>query len=105
MNPDRLYDLTAVVVHCGSGPNRGHYISIVRSHGFWLLFDDDMVDVSAVYYEEHEEIYFNCNITNSLAFTENRGIHNRGLLWVNIGYTKVVGDRLYPFLSVARFGE
>jgi hypothetical protein len=46
VNPDRLYDLVAVVVHCGSGPNRGHYISIVKSHGFWLLFDDDMVDVS-----------------------------------------------------------
>ncbi|XP_052738077.1 ubiquitin carboxyl-terminal hydrolase 46 isoform X2 [Bicyclus anynana] len=44
VNPDRLYDLVAVVVHCGSGPNRGHYISIVKSHGFWLLFDDDMVD-------------------------------------------------------------
>uniref|UniRef100_U5EY40 ubiquitinyl hydrolase 1 n=1 Tax=Corethrella appendiculata TaxID=1370023 RepID=U5EY40_9DIPT len=44
VNPDRLYDLMAVVVHCGSGPNRGHYISIVKSHGFWLLFDDDMVD-------------------------------------------------------------
>lgn len=36
----------AVVIHCGSGPNRGHYISIVKSHGLWLLFDDDMVDVS-----------------------------------------------------------
>lgn len=45
-NPERLYDLVAVVVHCGSGPNRGHYISIVKSHGFWLLFDDDIVDVS-----------------------------------------------------------
>ena len=45
VNPDRLYDLMAVVIHCGSGPNRGHYISIVKSHGFWLLFDDDMVDV------------------------------------------------------------
>lgn len=45
VNPDRLYDLVAVVIHCGSGPNRGHYISIVKSHGFWLLFDDDMVDV------------------------------------------------------------
>ncbi|EFX86248.1 ubiquitin carboxyl-terminal hydrolase 46-like [Daphnia pulex] len=42
--PDRLYDLVAVVVHCGSGPNRGHYISIVKSHDFWLLFDDDIVD-------------------------------------------------------------
>lgn len=46
VNPDRLYDLVAVVIHCGSGPNRGHYISIVKSHGLWLLFDDDMVDVS-----------------------------------------------------------
>lgn len=44
LNPDRLYDLSAVVIHCGSGPNRGHYISIVKSHGLWLLFDDDMVD-------------------------------------------------------------
>ncbi|CAG0887141.1 unnamed protein product [Darwinula stevensoni] len=44
VNPDRLYDLVAVVIHCGSGPNRGHYISIVKSHGFWLLFDDDVVE-------------------------------------------------------------
>lgn len=44
MNPERMYDLIAVVIHCGSGPNRGHYISIVKSHGFWLLFDDDIVD-------------------------------------------------------------
>ncbi|XP_016142738.1 ubiquitin carboxyl-terminal hydrolase 12-like [Sinocyclocheilus grahami] len=43
-NPDRLYDLVAVVVHCGSGPNRGHYITIVKSHDFWLLFDDDIVE-------------------------------------------------------------
>ncbi|XP_074650618.1 ubiquitin carboxyl-terminal hydrolase 12-like [Tubulanus polymorphus] len=43
-NPERMYDLVAVVIHCGSGPNRGHYISIVKSHGFWLLFDDDIVD-------------------------------------------------------------
>lgn len=45
VNPDRMYNLVAVVIHCGSGPNRGHYISIVKSHDFWLLFDDDMVDV------------------------------------------------------------
>ena len=40
-----MYDLVAVVIHCGSGPNRGHYISIVKSCGFWLIFDDDIVDV------------------------------------------------------------
>ncbi|KAG0714353.1 Ubiquitin carboxyl-terminal hydrolase 46 [Chionoecetes opilio] len=44
VNPDRLYDLAAVVVHCGTGINRGHYIAIVKSHRFWLLFDDDAVD-------------------------------------------------------------
>uniref|UniRef100_H2Z1Y1 Ubiquitin carboxyl-terminal hydrolase n=1 Tax=Ciona savignyi TaxID=51511 RepID=H2Z1Y1_CIOSA len=43
-NPERLYDLMAVVVHCGSGPYRGHYVSIVKSHGMWLLFDDDNVE-------------------------------------------------------------
>ncbi|XP_069487763.1 ubiquitin carboxyl-terminal hydrolase 46 isoform X2 [Ambystoma mexicanum] len=51
VNLDRMYDLVAVVVHCGSGPNRGHYITIVKSHGFWLLFDDDIVEehVSSLY--------------------------------------------------------
>lgn len=44
MNGDRLYDLAAVVVHCGSTPNRGHYITLVKSAHFWLLFDDDIVD-------------------------------------------------------------
>uniref|UniRef100_A0A915CTD4 Ubiquitin carboxyl-terminal hydrolase n=1 Tax=Ditylenchus dipsaci TaxID=166011 RepID=A0A915CTD4_9BILA len=43
-NNDRLYDLVAVVVHCGSTPNRGHYITLVKSHSSWLLFDDDIVD-------------------------------------------------------------
>ncbi|XP_039264966.2 ubiquitin carboxyl-terminal hydrolase 46-like [Styela clava] len=43
-NAERLYDLIAVVVHCGSGPSRGHYITIVKSHGLWLLFDDDIVE-------------------------------------------------------------
>ena len=30
--------------------NRGHYISLVKSHGLWLLFDDDNVDVSIYYF-------------------------------------------------------
>lgn len=44
VNPDGLFDLVAVVVHCGTGINRGHYFSIVKSHRLWLLFDDDIVD-------------------------------------------------------------
>ncbi|KAK9845683.1 hypothetical protein WJX84_010743, partial [Apatococcus fuscideae] len=42
---DALYDLIGVVVHVGSGPNHGHYISYVRSHNKWLLFDDENVEV------------------------------------------------------------
>ncbi|KAL7104384.1 hypothetical protein ACP275_08G241100 [Erythranthe tilingii] len=45
------YSLFAVVVHVGSGPNHGHYISLVKSHNHWLFFDDEnveMIDESAV---------------------------------------------------------
>ncbi|RXM30348.1 Ubiquitin carboxyl-terminal hydrolase 46 [Acipenser ruthenus] len=56
VNLDRMYDLVAVVVHCGSGPNRGHYITIVKSHGFWLLFDDDIVEVHRLFNEVVDEI-------------------------------------------------
>lgn len=44
-NPDRLYSLFAVVVHVGSGPSQGHYVTLVRSFGHWLLFDDDAVEL------------------------------------------------------------
>lgn len=43
-NPDRTYDLVAVVVHCGSDPDQGHYIAIVKSHDSWLLINDDIVE-------------------------------------------------------------
>ncbi|KAF2195998.1 cysteine proteinase [Delitschia confertaspora ATCC 74209] len=44
-DPDRLYELYAVVVHIGGGPYHGHYVSIIKTkdHG-WLLFDDEMVE-------------------------------------------------------------
>ena len=45
---DRLYELVSVVVHCGVGPNRGHYVTVVRTEPgpapSWLLFDDDVVE-------------------------------------------------------------
>jgi len=41
---DRLYELFAVVVHVGSGPNHGHYVSLIKSSNQWLLFDDDCVE-------------------------------------------------------------
>ncbi|KAJ1965649.1 hypothetical protein IWQ62_002615, partial [Dispira parvispora] len=44
-NPDRLYSLFAVCVHIGGGPNQGHYVSVVKSHDQWILFDDDTVEL------------------------------------------------------------
>lgn len=43
-NPDRLYELFAIVVHIGNGPNHGHYVSIIKTMGTWLVFDDETVD-------------------------------------------------------------
>eukprot|EP00762_Andalucia_godoyi_P002844 ANDGO_04469.mRNA.1 Ubiquitin carboxyl-terminal hydrolase 4 len=48
---DILYSLFAVVVHIGSGPNHGHYISMIKSQDHWILFDDgsaELIDESEV---------------------------------------------------------
>ena len=42
---DAAYILFAVVVHVGSGPNHGHYVCLVKSHGQWLTYDDDTVEL------------------------------------------------------------
>jgi ubiquitin carboxyl-terminal hydrolase 9/13 len=44
-DPDRLYELFAVVVHIGGGPYHGHYVAIVKTEDKgWLLFDDELVE-------------------------------------------------------------
>ncbi|CAZ84288.1 unnamed protein product [Tuber melanosporum] len=44
-DPDRLYELYAVVVHIGGGPYHGHYVAIVKTEDKgWLLFDDELVE-------------------------------------------------------------
>ncbi len=44
-DPDRLYELYAVVIHIGGGPYHGHYVSIIKTRDRgWLLFDDEMVE-------------------------------------------------------------
>lgn len=44
-DPDRLYELYAVVVHIGGGPYHGHYVSVVKTEDRgWLLFDDESVE-------------------------------------------------------------
>lgn len=43
--PDRIYELHAVVVHIGGGAYHGHYVAIVKTlDRGWLLFDDEMVE-------------------------------------------------------------
>lgn len=42
---DTVYDLFAVVIHVGQGASHGHYVSIVKSHNRWLLFDDETVEL------------------------------------------------------------
>ena len=44
-DPDRVYELYAVVVHIGGGPYHGHYVAIIKTEDRgWLLFDDEMVE-------------------------------------------------------------
>lgn len=44
-DPDRLYELYAVIVHIGGNGYHGHYVSIIKTKDRgWLLFDDEMVE-------------------------------------------------------------
>eukprot|EP00898_Chlorokybus_atmophyticus_P000348 jgi/Chlat1/1313/Chrsp118S01716 len=45
---DVEYSLFAVVVHVGSGPNHGHYVSLVKSHNHWLFFGTGLVVFAAI---------------------------------------------------------
>ncbi|KAL1923143.1 uncharacterized protein VTP21DRAFT_9519 [Calcarisporiella thermophila] len=44
VDSERLYELYAVVVHIGSGPHHGHYVTLIKSLGQWLIFDDETVE-------------------------------------------------------------
>ncbi|KAK3942170.1 hypothetical protein QBC46DRAFT_82438 [Diplogelasinospora grovesii] len=44
-DPDRMYELYAVVVHIGGNAYHGHYVAIIKTKDRgWLLFDDEMVE-------------------------------------------------------------
>lgn len=44
-DPDRLYELYAVVVHIGGNAYHGHYVSVIKTKDRgWVLFDDEMVE-------------------------------------------------------------
>jgi len=42
--PEKLYELTSVIVHLGGGPSMGHYVVVTKTSHGWLLFDDEIVD-------------------------------------------------------------
>lgn len=44
-DPDRIYELYAVIVHIGGNAYHGHYVSVIKTEDRgWLLFDDEMVE-------------------------------------------------------------
>lgn len=44
-DPDRMYELYAVVVHIGGNAYHGHYVVVIKTKDRgWLLFDDEMVE-------------------------------------------------------------
>jgi ubiquitin carboxyl-terminal hydrolase 9/13 len=44
-DPDRMYELYAVVVHIGGQAVHGHYVVVIKTKDRgWLLFDDEMVE-------------------------------------------------------------
>jgi ubiquitin carboxyl-terminal hydrolase 9/13 len=44
-DPDRLYELYAVIIHIGGNAYHGHYVSVIKTEDRgWLLFDDEMVE-------------------------------------------------------------
>ncbi|KAK3394426.1 hypothetical protein B0H63DRAFT_386405 [Podospora didyma] len=45
VDPDRMYELYAVVIHIGSNAYHGHYVAVIKTKDRgWLLFDDEMVE-------------------------------------------------------------
>ena len=48
-NEKTLYNLSAVVVHVGSGNEYGHYYCLVKVSGKWIKFDDEAVQVKSTY--------------------------------------------------------
>ena len=47
LDADRIYRLFAIIVHIGSGPHHGHYITVVKHLESWFVIDDDEVQVWA----------------------------------------------------------
>lgn len=51
---------TSANIYAYSGPHHGHYVTIIKSNGNWMLFDDDVVTVSKY------RVKFTMYVTNCL---------------------------------------
>ena len=41
-----LYRLSGIIVHLGQGLSYGHYVALIRSHDFWVKYDDHEVSLA-----------------------------------------------------------
>ncbi|KAF4790459.1 Ubiquitin carboxyl-terminal hydrolase 46 [Turdus rufiventris] len=105
VNLDRMYDLVAVVVHCGSGPNRGHYITIVKSHGFWLLFDDDIVELIPPPDTELETNHFIHHTPNTVELYISKGLSSSSLALECISKSRIIFDKKTLAKGKSRHGD
>lgn len=102
-----VYGWAFVCLCALSGPNRGHYITIVKSHGFWLLFDDDIVEVRHLqplsgltrlfvwrWFGFSSEQHLNP------CCAENRRPGDRGVLWAYLRHLEELRVGIHPLLPV-----
>lgn len=54
-NADDRYELFACIVHSGGYLHHGHYYSLVKSSGHWLVFDDN--DVTSITQDELQRVF------------------------------------------------
>jgi ubiquitin carboxyl-terminal hydrolase 12/46 len=54
-NADDRYELFSCIVHSGGYLHHGHYYSLVKSSGHWLVFDDN--DVTSITQDELQRVF------------------------------------------------
>ena len=45
LSQGHTHPLTVLAYFLCSSPHQGHYITLVKNGGYWIIFDDDIVEV------------------------------------------------------------
>ena len=83
-------------------------ISIVKSCGFWLIFDDDLVDVSKYFYYFNNDTGCPYNLahlfgnTIELCISENWSVRNWRFLRINNWYSEIFRNWIHSVLPITR---